>query len=155
MGRTHSSAISDEFPTMQTNIATARKRLLQHAFLDEDSDDPRVTRGFLGALRPFDGALHEENFHDVMDCLRTLADELGNAARLDRDLVAALWSLCHLGRTWGVEEGGMLRANGLISTAQVVQLESWIGQISYATLMLLGGSDVDTAFEHYDRGDWN
>ena len=78
---------------MQTNIAIARKRLLQHAFLDEDSDDLRVTRGFLGALRPFDGTLHEENFHDVMDCLRTLADELGNAARLDRDLIAALWSL--------------------------------------------------------------
>lgn len=86
-----------------------------------------------------------------MACLKVLASDLVSEAACDKDLVAAIWGICHLGRSWGVEAGGMLRSNGLISTDEVNRLESWIRQISYAMFCLLDGCELEIAFEHYDE----
>lgn len=128
----------------------ARKLLQMHSGRHEDTSHPKWELGFLGSLRPYSG-LRVENFHEVMACLKILAEELGNGATCDKDLVAAVWTICHLGRSWGVEAGGMLRGNGLISTDEIERLDSWINQISYAMFCLLDGCGVEIAFEDYDE----
>ena len=121
------------------NPAEAKEVLLFHSFAHEDIDHPKMGGGFLGSLRPFDGRLKEENFHEVMEALRILAPALEQPS-VDREIVSSIWHICHLGRMWGVHPGGMLRRNGLISAEESARLERWIDCISYATMMLLGGS---------------
>jgi hypothetical protein len=111
-------------------------------------DSPRWTFGFLGSLRPFTG-LREENFHEVMAALRTLAPTLQEDA-VARDVVAGLVGVCHLGRAWGVHPEGMLRLNGLIPDEDVARLEAWVWTISYATMCVLDGA-IDEAFHEYDH----
>ncbi|RZQ63910.1 hypothetical protein [Amycolatopsis suaedae] len=130
--------------------AEARETLLFHSCAHPDVDDPRWQRGFLGSLRPFTG-LREENFHEVMSALRTLAEPLG-ADLVPREVVSAVVSICHFGRAWGVAPDGMLRGNDLISDADAARLEEWIWSISHALTMILDG-DVAEAFDEYDRHD--
>src|SRR5689334_13580086 len=95
--------------------AQAKELLLLHAFCDPRSTEhPKAASGFLGSLRPYRGHLLQENFTEVMESLRVLAAELSGTA-VDREVVGALWGLCHLARAWGVAPEGMLRRNGLIS----------------------------------------
>jgi hypothetical protein len=98
-------------------------------------------------LRPYKG-LREASFHEVMACVIALAPEL-SADTVDRSTISELWAICHLARAWGVEEEGMLRRNGLISADDVERLARWIECISYATMLMLDGSDVDSALEPY------
>lgn len=93
----------------------------------------------------------EENFHEVMACLRVLADDLGDGETLDRDVVADLWGIVHLGRAWALAPGGMLRRNGLITEDDQERLESWLETISYAVFVLLDGAGEEEAFGSYDR----
>ena len=92
----------------------------------------------------------EENFLEVMESLRALAPELSGTT-VDREVVGALWALCHLAPAWGVEPEGMLRRNGLISAADIETLAGWVDMISYATMCLLSGSGEEEAFHEYDR----
>jgi hypothetical protein len=129
--------------------AQAKELLLLHAFWHPRSaEHPKAASGFLGSLRPYGGHLLEENFIEVMESLRILAPELLGTT-VDRELLGALWSLCHLARAWGVEPEGMLRRNGLISPADVERLAGWIETVSYATMCLLNGSEEE-AFHAYD-----
>ena len=130
---------------------TEAKRVLErHARLQPlEHDDARGS--FLAMLRPFRGVLIEAYYHEVMAALRTLADEL-RQDRLDRAPVAALWTICHLARSWALEPEGALQRDGRITPAQSEQLADWIDTISYATMNLLEGQDDEIAFEFYDRG---
>jgi hypothetical protein len=126
----------------------ARELLQMHAGRHEDVDHPKWRHGFLGSLRPFSG-LRIENFHEVMKCIEVLTSELENQV-CDREVLAAIWGICHLGRAWGVEAQGMLQRNNLIAAEDVERLESWITQISYTTFCLLDGCGSEVAFEGYD-----
>lgn len=50
-------------------LSQAKELLLIHAGYP---NHPKTERGFLGSLRPFQGQLVEENFHEVMSALRVL-----------------------------------------------------------------------------------
>lgn len=115
--------------------------------MDENVNHPRMEGGFLGTLRPYQ-SLNENNFHEVMLAIRVLAPELSKE-RLDRQLISALWGLCHFGRVWGCHPDGMLRSNNLIAEEDINRLEDWINAISYAVTHLLEGCDSETAFEFY------
>ncbi|WP_210408296.1 hypothetical protein [Allokutzneria sp. NRRL B-24872] len=128
--------------------ADAREALLFHSCAHPDVDDPRWQLGFLGSLRPFTG-LREENFHEVMSALRSLAESL-DADLVPREVVSAVVGICHFARAWGIAPGGMLRRNGLISDADAARLETWVWIISYALTMVLDGGVVE-AFDEYDR----
>jgi hypothetical protein len=131
--------------------AQAKEMLRLHAFCHPRSaEHPKAAGGFLGSLRPYQGHLVEENFVEVMESLRMLAPELSGIT-VDREVVGALWGLCHLARAWGLEPGGMLRRNGLISAADVETLAGWVDQLSYATMCLLDGSGEEAAFHTYDQ----
>ena len=129
--------------------AQAKQLLLLHSFALDDVGNPQMARGFIGSLRPYKG-LREENFHQIMAALRVLAPQLGER-QIDAQIVGALWNICHMARAWGVHPQGMLRRNNLISRADIERLESWVETISYATMMLLDGSDVESAFAEYEE----
>lgn len=109
-----------------------------HAFAHDDLEHPKMQRGFLGMLRPFNGELVEENFHELMQIIEMLADDLGKPA-LDREIIACFWSICQLARAWAVYPEGMLRRNGLLTPDQEETIEEWIDMISYAVMVLLEG----------------
>jgi hypothetical protein len=125
----------------------ARKLLSFHSGAHPNIDDPRWQEGFLPVLRPY-GGLRESAFHEVMACVDALAEELA-VDKVDRATLSSLWGICHLGRAWGVQEGGMLHRNGLITDSDRFRLERWIDCISYAVMMLLDGGDREVAFEPY------
>jgi hypothetical protein len=125
----------------------ARLLLSFHCGSNEQTDDPRWTNGFLGMLRPYKG-LREESFHGVMDCIVALAEQLSNDP-IERSLVSSLWGICHLGRSWGTEPGGMLGRNNLIATSDIERLSTWIDCISYATMILLDTGDLNEALDPY------
>ncbi len=133
------------------NAEAAELLLSYHSGRNPDVENPKWTGGFLGSLRPFRGSLTEENFHEVMACLRVLADDLGDGETLDRGVVSDLWGIVHLGRAWALAPGGMLRRNGLISQDDQERLGSWLETISYAVLMLLDGAGAEEVFGDYDR----
>ena len=128
----------------------AKEFLLLHSFSHPDAaEHPKAARGFLGSLRPYRGRLFDENFHDVMQALKTLAPTL-RATAIDRDVVAALGGICHLARAWGIPPEGMLRRNGLIGEPDIEKLAHRVDMISYATFCLLDGTGEDEAFHEYD-----
>ena len=130
--------------------AEAKRLLLLHSGVDADVADPRWQAGFLGSLRPYRGHLVPANLHEVMAALRVLAPEL-EAPHVDREIMSALWGICHFGRAWGVHPAGMLRSNNLITEADVGRLETWIDCISYATTVLLDGGGIESAFQEYEQ----
>jgi hypothetical protein len=124
----------------------ARTLLLQHAGHSASGDGQS---GFLGMLRPYHG-LRAENFHEVMQCLRVLAPVLRGPS-IDRQLVMAVWSLCHLARAWGLDEDGMLRRNRIITDEDAHTLEGWVDVISWTVFWLIGEGSLDDAFSEYER----
>jgi hypothetical protein len=144
---------------LQLTTLQARELLQLHAGRSDDIDDATGRIGFLGSLRPYVG-LRAEYFHEVMACIKALAPELSpqvaqsgrtkvSQSTCDKELIAAIWGICHFGRVWGVATDGMLRRNGLISDLDVMRLEAWIEQISYTTFCLLDGCDIEDAFDGY------
>ena len=84
----------------------AKEFLLLHSFSHPDAaEHPKAARGFLGLLRPYRGRLFDENFHDVMQALKTLAPTL-RATAIDRDVVAALGEFA----TWREHGVSILKA---------------------------------------------
>ena len=120
----------------------ARTLLLRHT-------DSNWESGFLGMLRPYHG-LREENFHEVVGCLRALTTAL-RGPTLDREIVTALWSLCHLARAWGLDVDGMLRRNRIITDEDAQRLQGWVDVISWTVFWLVGAGNVDDAFSEYER----
>ena len=131
------------------NKEEAKQILKYHSFTSEDVNHPKMENGFLGMLRPFSGKLIEENYHEVIKAIKTLADEFRDKKQIDKDVISAIWGICHLTRSWAIEQNGMLQRNNLIQKEQVEKLENWIENISYATFLILDGCDNETAFELY------
>lgn len=130
------------------DVSNAVHRLKCHAFAHDDVHLHKMTHGFLGSLRPFSGELREENFRELMAILRALSGELGQPV-LNRETVACLWSICHLGRSWAAEPDGMLRRNGLLTDEQAARMERWLDLISYAVMILLENGGEEEAFWGY------
>jgi hypothetical protein len=111
-------------------------------------DGPKMATGFLGCLRPYTG-LAGENFEDVVEATAAVAEHLRIGPRIDRELVLALWSMCETARAWGVQEGGILPRNHLISPADQRMLATWVGIIEYMALRLLNGNELPRAISPY------
>ena len=126
----------------------ARQALLFHSFAADKVPPESMEKGFLGMLRPFTGELIESNYQEVMQALKVLADDLSKPDQVDREIVSALWGICHLTRLWALEKDGMLQRNKLINEAQIKQLGDWVESISFATMMLLDGVNDEAYFEN-------
>ncbi|GAB2947917.1 hypothetical protein GCM10027048_11120 [Hymenobacter coalescens] len=122
--------------------------LKHHSFTHEDIDHPKSEKGFLGMLRPFQGELIENNFHELMEIAKVLKQQFYKD-NIDRQIISNFWGICYLSRAWAVDQGGMLRRNGLISDTQIELLSTWIDCISYTIMNLLDGLPDEEAFETY------
>jgi hypothetical protein len=111
-------------------------------------DGPKMATGFLGCLRPYTG-LAAENFEEVVEATAAVAEHLRAGPWVDRELVFALWSMCETARAWGVQEGGMLPRNHLISPADRRTLATWVDIIERMTLRLLRGNGLPLAISPY------
>ena len=130
----------------------ARALLLYHSFMHKDVHHPKMEKGFLGMLRHFQGELIEDNFHELMLVIRVLADELnGEQKTVDKEIMSAIWGIAHYARSWGLHPDDWLQKNKLISKEQGTTLENWLDTLSYVMTSLLGGTDVETAFEFYEE----
>lgn len=96
--------------------------------------------GFLGCLRPFSG-LREENFLQVMDAIIALRPYLDGRREWEVRLVAGLWGLVITARNWGLDPGGMLQRNRLLSAADTDLLRLWVYCIEIAVARLLRRGD--------------
>jgi len=130
--------------------AEARHLLLLHGPGTPDAAGQPVVLedGFLGSLRPYSG-LHERNFHLVMEALLSVGEQLHQTPQLDRELVYAVWSICHTARGWGLTPSGMLQRNRLITVADTARLERWVGTLEIVALRLLRAWPPHHAVYHY------
>ncbi len=132
------------------NFLEAKGLLLLHSFSYPDVHHPKMETGFLGSLRPYHG-LKEDNFHEVMEAISALSPYLRTEPQIDREVIAALWSICEEARAWGIHPDGMLRRNDLIALQDVQRLERWTSIISYTVFILLDGGDLEAALEPYNE----
>lgn len=132
------------------NASEARCLLLANGLgTNDDEDSPGFREeGFLGRLRPYRG-LDENLFHEIMEALFVVGDDLRAGAHVDRRLVGSVWSMCSYARRWGVNPQGMLRRNRLISEVDVSRLEQWIDLIESTTLSFLSGNEMRDVIAGY------
>lgn len=83
---------------------TAKELLSFHSTRNSDIQNPKWKNGFLGSLRLFCGELREENFTEIMECLKALKDEFSNTT-IDKELVSDLVAIKHLARAWAAPTG--------------------------------------------------
>lgn len=118
-------------------------RLMFHAQPDSGS--------FLHMLRPYRG-LRDDVLKDVMDALHACAPKLSEE-QLPQGLMSALWGISHLGRSWALQPGGMLRRNNLITDEDQGKLATFLERFEYAVMMLLDGVPEEEAFAAEGRKD--
>lgn len=118
---------------MTMTFVEARQRLQVHSGMGG------LTEGFLNMLRPYRG-LRDEVFRDLAQAVEAVLPHLREGP-LDHEVVNALWGIDFFARYWGVAPDGMLRANGLISAADVERLSTWTTAVGWAVAMALDGQD--------------
>ena len=128
----------------------AIEELMYQSGNHENIESERWQNGFLGQLRPFKGILHEENYHLIMKSLKVLAPEMEKDF-IDKRIINTIWGICHLGRMWAVHPEGMLQSNNLITKQQILQIDNWLIDISYAACCLLDGAGSEEAFFEYEE----
>lgn len=127
-------------------VSEAKELLSYHSGRNSDIHNSKWERGFLGSLRPFRGELYEENFIEVMECLKVLQHEF-EASRIDKEIVSDIVEITYLTRVWS-SKGGMLERNNLLTQQQTEQLQLWVDIIEETFVWLLEGA-YDEAFSTY------
>ena len=125
------------------NVDEAKELLSYHSGRNTDVENHKWENGFLTSLRPFKGELNEENFIEIMECMKVLVSEYSKDL-LDRELIGDIISIIHYTRMWS-EPGGMLERNHLLSDEQTSLLMEWIF-IMEDTLFWLLNDCVEEAF---------
>jgi hypothetical protein len=118
---------------------------------DVPPDEAVLPDGFLGCLRPYSG-LREENFLRVMDAIIALRPHLAGKREWERRLVEGVWGLTTTARSWGLDPGGMLPRNRLLSADDAARLLRWVQCIEMAVARLLRGGDPAEALAYYRGG---
>lgn len=125
----------------------AKELLSFHSGRNSDIQNPKWKGGFLGSLRPFRGKLPEENFIEIMECLKALKNEF-SALSIEKEVIADLVAIIHLTRVWA-SPSGMLGRNHLLTQEQTELLLVWIDIIETGLMYLLDGDEED-AFRDYE-----
>ncbi len=132
----------------------AKELLSLHSTRNSDIYHSKSENGFLGSLRPFRGELNEENFFEVMECLRALKDEF-IAPTIEQGIVSDIVAIIHLTRVW-VSPYGMLGSNHLLTEEQTKHLLTWADIIETCFMYLLDdvAEEAFTAYEDYLNGEY-
>lgn len=129
-----------------TDKQKAKQLLSYHSGRNADINNEKWQNGFLGSLRPFKGQLIEENFKEVMECIKTLKDELMQNT-LGRDIVSDIVGIVYLSRIWSSPHG-MLGSNHLLTQAQTNRLNLWTDIIEGCLMWLLEGDEKDAFWDY-------
>lgn len=130
------------------NKEEAKKLLSYHSGTNDDIHNPKWEYGFLGSLRPFRGKLYEENFIEVMECMKVLKEEF-SAPMIDRKMVSDIVGITFFARVWAAPEG-MLGRNHLLTSEQTGKLLLWIDIIEECLTYLLDDCEEE-AFWAYNE----
>lgn len=125
----------------------AKELLSFHSGRNSDIQNPKWKDGFLGSLRPFRGKLPEENFIEIMECLKALKNEFSTPS-IEKEVIADLVAIIHLTRVWA-SPSGMLGRNHLLTQEQTELLLVWIDIIETGLMYLLDDDEED-AFGDYE-----
>lgn len=129
------------------DIKLAKEILSLHSCRNEDIANPKWENGFLGSLRPFKGEIYEENFMEIVECLRTLQIEI-SATNIDKNIVSDIINIIHSTRIW-TSEKGILGRNHLLTDEQTKYLLAWVDIIESCFIYLLEGASEE-AFTDYN-----
>ncbi len=129
------------------DIEEAKKLLSFHAGR-ADMEHREWRNGFLMSLRPFQGALVEEYFIEVMECLEVLKGEF-SAPLIDKEIIASVVGITCLTRMWSSPEG-MLGRNGLLTEEQNRLLLAWIDIMEECLFFLLDGVEDEAFFSYHE-----
>ena len=110
--------------------------LSYHSGRNPDINNPKWKSGFLGILRPFKGVLPNENFIEIMECMKILETDF-TEDKIDKEVVANLMGILHYANIW-TEKGGMLEK--ILTDMQKALIRRWTGIISYTMVCLLDHS---------------
>lgn len=128
-------------------IDEAKELLSYHSGRHENVKNPKWQKGFLGSLYPFRGELFEENFIEVMECMKALKEEL-TADKIDKNILSDIVGITYLARIWASPDG-MLGSNKLLSEEQTKTLNLWVDIIQETLNWLLDGAEEE-AFNSYE-----
>lgn len=126
----------------------AKLSLSFHSGRNSDIKNPRWINGFLGSLRKFNGDIIEENFIDVMKCLKVLATDFASDT-IDKNLLADVYGILYYTTVW-IQEGGLLSD---IDSKIKNKISYWMQMYSYAIALLLDYSEqaYQEAFMEFDE----
>ena len=119
--------------------------LSYHSGRNSNIDSPKWRNSFLGMLRPYKGVIYEENFIEIMECLKILRSDI-NEAMINKEIVANINGIIFYTRMW-IEKGGILE--GILQDEHKNMIKEWIYIISYSFICLLEGSPE--AFYEYEN----
>lgn len=129
------------------DIDEAKELLSFHSARNGEIDHPKWQHGFLGSLRPFCGELREENFLEVMECLKALKFEISRPT-IENGIVSDIVGIIHLTRAWA-SPSGMLGSNHLLTDEQTKRLLAWVDIIESCFASLLENAE-EAAFTDYE-----
>lgn len=136
------------------NIQEAKELLSFHSKRNKDVDNSKWKNGFLGSLWNFKElrTLSEENFIEVMECLKVLKDECF-AEIIDREVILDVVTIMCYSRGWATS-GGMLVT--VLSQAQTEKLLLWCDIMEECLMYLLDrkGDDAFFVYNEYLDGRW-
>jgi len=132
------------------DYSQAKHVILTHATGIRNADDwiEFEETGYIGCLRPYTGIRHE-NFHDIVNALLVVGEQIHGNPEVERDLVHAIWSLTYTARIYGIDPNGMLKRNNLITEPDAALIEEWNDIIESITLGLLQGLPPYLVIERY------
>ena len=133
------------------NIELAKELLSFHSCRNDDINNPKWENGFLGSLRAFQGKIYEENFKEIIECLKTLKMEI-KKENIDKNIVSDIISIIHLTKVW-VSEKGMLGENNLLTNEQTKYLLTWVNIIESCFMYLLEDASEEAFFDYDDYCD--
>lgn len=119
--------------------------LSYHSRRNSDINNPRWEYGFLGMLRPYKGKLIQNNFIEIMECLKVLESEF-NAEVINKEIVANIYGIIYYVNMWNAK-GGMLE--NILTNKEKNILKEWIDIISYSFVSLIENSGE--AFIEYEN----
>lgn len=118
-----------------------------HSGRNPDINNPKWKNGFIGSLRYFNGKLNEDNFVEVMECLKVLYKDF-ESDKIDRNLMADIYGIFYQTNLW-LGNGGWLEN---IDLKYKNKIDTWLKIYSYAIEMLLEYSEqsCEEAFYEYE-----
>jgi hypothetical protein len=115
-------------------LVEAKEAVFLHAGFSVRPDKP----GFLGTLRPYAG-LDESYFAEIVEAILVWHPSLANSSEVDRQMTAALWTICHRTRVLALRAAASIRHNKLMTAEELDRLTLWIDIIESMTVDALFG----------------